>query len=416
MVDIWVEASSLAVLVGLSGFFSGLEVALVGTSSSKVAQLLRDKKKGSRALHRLKSNPGWMMASVNLGNNLVNVGASALATSVAIRMFGDDGLGVAVGVMTFLILVFGEITPKTYCNANATKISLRFAPVLLAFSYALYPVVKMFEYITRGVVRLTGSSYVPPPITEEEIRGVIDQGLAEKALEREETELVHGALRFDDKAVRSVMVPRTKMFTMHAKTILFEALHDINQSGHSRIPIHGDTRDEIVGFVHIRDALKAIEDGRRAVTLKQIAREPVFTSAEKPINAMLREMQGRKTHMAIVVDEHGGVEGLVTLEDLLEEIVGDIEDESDEARKAAYRRIDASTVITTGEITIAEINQIFATRLPESHSSLNGLLHERLQDIPSEGDKVEVGPLRIIVERARKNKSEEIRIERTGEP
>ena len=415
MVDIWVEASSLAVLVGLSGFFSGLEVALVGTSSSKVAQLLRDKKKGSRALHRLKSNPGWMMASVNLGNNLVNVGASALATSVAIRMFGDDGLGVAVGVMTFLILVFGEITPKTYCNANATKISLRFAPVLLAFSYALYPVVKMFEYITRGVVRLTGSSYVPPPITEEEIRGVIDQGLAEKALEREETELVHGALRFDDKAVRSVMVPRTRMFTMHARTILFEALHAINQSGHSRIPIHGGTRDEIVGFVHIRDALKAIEDGRRAVTLEQIAREPVFTSPEKPINAMLREMQGRKTHMAIVVDEHGGVEGLVTLEDLLEEIVGDIEDESDKARKAAYRRIDASTVITTGEITIAEVNQIFATRLPESHSSLNGLLHERLQDIPSEGDKVEVGPLRIIVERARKNKSEEIRIERTGE-
>ena len=416
MVDIWAEAASLAVLVGLSGFFSGLEVALVGTSSSKVAQLLRDKKKGSRALHRLKSNPGWMMASVNLGNNLVNVGASALATSVAIRMFGNDGLGVAVGVMTFLILVFGEITPKTYCNANATKISLRFAPVLLAFSYALYPVVKMFEYITRGVVRLTGSSYVPPPITEEEIRGVIDQGLAEKALEREETELVHGALRFDDKAVRSVMVPRTRMFTMHAKTILFEALHAINQSGHSRIPVHGGTRDEIVGFVHIRDALKAIEDGRRAVTLEQIAREPVFTSPEKPINAMLREMQGRKTHMAIVVDEHGGVEGLVTLEDLLEEIVGDIEDESDKARKAAYRRIDSSTVITTGEITIAEINQIFATRLPESHSSLNGLLHERLQDIPSEGDKVEVGPLRIIVERARKNKSEEIRIERTGEP
>lgn len=414
MADIWVEASSLAVLVGLSGFFSGLEVALVGTSSSKVAQLLRDNKKGSRALHRLKSNPGWMMASVNLGNNLVNVGASALATSVAIRMFGNDGLGVAVGVMTFLILVFGEITPKTYCNANATKISLRFAPVLLAFSYALYPVVKMFEYITRGVVKLTGSSYVPPPITEEEIRGVIDQGLAEKALEREETELVHGALRFDDKAVRSVMVPRTRMFTLHAKTILFEALPAINQSGHSRIPIHGGTRDEIVGFVHIRDALKAIEDERRSVTLEQIAREPVFTSPEKPINEMLREMKGRKTHMAIVVDAHGGVEGLVTLEDLLEEIVGDIEDESDEARKAAYRRVDARTVITGGDITIGEINRIFSVRLPESHTSLSGLLHERLQDIPSEGDKVEVGPLRMVVERASKNRPEEIRIEMTG--
>ena len=412
MVDIWVEAASLALLVGLSGFFSGLEVALVGTSSSKVAQMLREKKKGSRALHRLKSNPGWMMSSVNLGNNLVNVGASVLATSVAIRLFGDDGLGVAVGIMTFLILVFGEITPKTYCNANATKVALRFAPVLLGFSYATYPLVKMFEAITRAVVKLTGSSYAPPPITEEEIRGVIDQGLAEKALEREETELVHGALRFDDKAVRSVMVPRTRMFTMHAKMLLFEALPTINKSGHSRIPVHGGTRDEIVGFVHIRDALKAIEEDRREATLEQIAREPVFTSPEKPINAMLREMQGRKTHMAIVVDEHGGVEGLVTLEDLLEEIVGDIEDESDEARKAAYKRVDSQTIITTGEITIGEINQIFATRLPESHSSLNGLLHERLQDIPSEGDKVEVGQLRIVVERARKNKSEEVRVER----
>lgn len=411
MVDIWVEAASLAVLVGLSGFFSGLEVALVGTSSSKVAQMLAQKKKGSRALHRLKSNPGWMMASVNLGNNLVNVGASALATTVAIRLFGSDGLGVAIGAMTFLILVFGEITPKTYCNANAAKISLRFAPVLLAFSYATYPLVKMFECITRGVVRLTGSSYAPPPITEEEIRGVIDQGLAEKALEREETELVHGALRFDDKAVRSVMVPRTRMFTMHARTLLFEALPSINQSGHSRIPVHGGTRDEIVGFVHIRDVLKAIEDDRRSATLEQIAREPVFTSPEKPINAMLREMQGRKTHMAIVVDEHGGVEGLVTLEDLLEEIVGDIEDESDKARTAAYRRVDARTIITSGEITIAEINQIFSTRLPEEHTSLNGLLHERLQDIPSEGDKVEVGQLRMIVERARNNRSEKVRVE-----
>lgn len=412
MVDIWVEAASLAVLVGLSGFFSGLEVALVGTRNSKVAQMLRENRKGSKALHRLKSNPGWMMASVNLGNNLVNVGASVLATSVAIRLFGDDGLGVAVGVMTFLILVFGEITPKTYCNANASKVALRFSPVLLAFSYATYPVVKMFEYITRGVVKLTGSSYAPPPITEEEIRGVIDQGLAEKALEREETELVHGALRFDDKAVRSVMVPRTRMFMMHARTLLFEALPSINGSGHSRIPVHGGTRDEIVGFVHIRDVLKAIEDDRRSATLEQIAREPVFTSAEKPINAMLREMQGRKTHMAIVVDEHGGVEGLVTLEDLLEEIVGDIEDESDEARKIPYRRVDSKTIITTGEITIAEINQIFSTQIPESHTSLNGLLHEILQDIPSEGDKAEVGQLRMVVERARKNKSEEIRIER----
>ncbi len=414
MVDLWVEVASLAALIGLSGFFSGLEVALVGTRSSKVRQLLKDKAKGSIALHRLKSNPGWMMSSVNLGNNLVNVGATALATSVSIRVFGDDGLGVAIGIMTFLILVFGEITPKTYCNANAAKISLRFAPVLLAFSYAFWPVVKLFEVITRGMVRLTGSSYHAPPITEEEIKGIVEQGLADKAIEKEEQELVHGALKFDDTSIRTVMTPRTKMFTLNSKMMLFEALPQINQSGHSRIPIYGKSRDDIVGFIHARDVLKELEHDNRIVTLVQISRQAVFASQEKMVSSLLKEMKGRKVHMAIVVDEHGGVEGLVTLEDLLEEIVGEIEDETDKARPREYLSIDRDTIITNGDIEIDRINEIFKADVPEGddYASLNGLLHERLQDIPQEGDKVEVGSLRIIVEKVLDNRPEKIRIER----
>ena len=414
MVDLWIEISTLCVLIGLSGFFSGLEVALVGVRKSKVVQLFNEGKKGSKALHKLKMNPSWMMSSVNLGNNLVNVGASALATSVAIRLFGNDGLGIAVGVMTFLILVFGEITPKTYCNANSTKVALRYAPVLLAFSYAFYPVVKFFEVITRGVVKITGSSHTPPPITEEEIKGVIDQGLAEKALEKEEMELVHGALNFDDTVIRSVMTPRTKMFTLNAKMLLFEALPQINKSGHSRIPIFGETRDDIVGFIHARDVLKELEKDNKVVILEQIARKPVFASQEKMVSSLLKEMKGRKTHMAIVVDEHGGVEGLVTLEDLLEEIVGEIEDETDLTREKGYERIDQDTIITNGDIEIDIINEIFKTKIPEGddYASLNGLLHERLQDIPQEGDKIEIKELRIVVEKVSKNIPQKIRIEK----
>ena len=414
MVDLWVEITALSVLIGLSGFFSGLEVALVGVRKSKVVQLFNEGKKGSKALHKLKMNPSWMMSSVNLGNNLVNVGASALATSVAIRLFGNDGLAIAVGVMTFLILVFGEITPKTYCNANSTKVALRYAPVLLAFSYVFYPVVKFFEIITRGVVKITGSSYTPPPITEEEIKGVIDQGLAEKAIEKEEMELVHGALNFDDTVIRSVMTPRTKMFTLNAKMLLFEALPQINQSAHSRIPIFGDTRDDIVGFIHVRDVLRELEKDKEVVTLEQIARKPVFASQEKMVSSLLKEMKGRKTHMAIVVDEHGGVEGLVTLEDLLEEIVGEIEDETDLKRERGYERIDQDTIITNGDIEIDIINEIFETKIPEGddYASLNGLLHERLQDIPQEGDKLELNDLKIIVEKVTKNIPQKIRIEK----
>ncbi len=414
MVELWVEIAALSALIGLSGFFSGLEVALVGVRKSKVVQLFNEGKKGSKALHKLKMNPSWMMSSVNLGNNLVNVGASALATSLAIRLFGDDGLGIAVGIMTFLILVFGEITPKTYCNANSTKIALRYAPVLLAFSYAFYPVVKFFEIITRGVVKITGSSYTPPPITEEEIKGVIDQGLEEKALERDEMELVHGALKFDDTVIRSVMTPRTKMFSLNSKMLLFEALPQINQKGHSRIPIYGDTSDDIVGFIHVRDVLKELEKDNKMTNLEKIARKPVFASQEKMVSALLKEMKGRKTHMAIVVDEHGGVEGLVTLEDLLEEIVGEIEDETDSTRQAGYEKIDQDTIITNGDIDIDTINKIFKTKVPEGddYASLNGLLHERLQDIPQEGDKVEVDELRIVVEKVSKNIPKKIRIEK----
>ena len=414
MVDLWVEGAALAVLIGLSGFFSGLEVALVGVRKSKVIQLFNEGKKGSKALHKLKTNPSWMMSSVNLGNNLVNVGASALATSVAIRLFGNDGLGIAVGIMTFLILVFGEITPKTYCNANATKVALRYAPVLLAFSYVFYPIVKFFEIVTKAVVKITGSSYLPPPITEEEIKGVIDQGLEEKALEKEEMELVHGALRFDDTVIRSVMTPRTKMFSLNSKMLLFEALPQINKSGHSRIPIFGNTSDDIVGFIHVRDVLKELENENKMSSLEQIARKPVFASQEKMVSSLLKEMKGRKTHMAIVVDEHGGVEGLVTLEDLLEEIVGEIEDETDSTRPIGYQRVDPDTIITDGDIEIDTINEIFESSIPEGddYASLNGLLHEKLQDIPQEGDKVEIEDLRIIVEKVSKNIPRKIRIEK----
>ena len=261
---------------------------------------------------------------------------------------------------------------------------------------------------------MTGSSSTPPPITEEEIKGVIDQGLEEKALEKDEMELVHGALKFDDTVIRSVMTPRTKMFTLNAKMLLFEALPQINQRGHSRIPIYGDTSDDIIGFIHVRDVLKELEKDNKMTSLEKIAREPVFASQEKMVSGLLKEMKGRKTHMAIVVDEHGGVEGLVTLEDLLEEIVGEIEDETDLTRQAGFERIDQDTIITNGDIEIDRINEIFKTKVPEGddYASLNGLLHERLQDIPQEGDKVEVDELRIIVEKVSKNIPKKIRIEK----
>ena len=414
MVDLWVELLILAVLIAFSAFFSGTEVAMVGIRKSTVTQLLKRKARGAKALHKFTSNPSWMMSSANLGNNLVNVAASVFATSIAVRTFGDDGLGITIGIMTFVILVFAEITPKIYSNANSTKIALRGAPILLIFSYALWPVVKLFEIITKTIIKLTGSSYHPPPITEEEIKGIVAQGLADNILEKDESELVHSALEFDDTVIRTVMTPRTKMFTLPAKMLLFDALPVISENLHSRIPIFGQTQDDIIGFVHVRDILTHLEKDNKMVTLEQVSRKPVFASQEKMVSSLLKEMKGRKTHMAIVIDEHGGVEGLVTLEDLIEEIVGDIEDETDDTPPKEFDSVDKDTIITNGDIKIERINEIFKSELPEGddYASLNGLLHEKLQDIPREGDKLEIDNIRIVIEKVIKNKPERIRIER----
>jgi CBS domain containing-hemolysin-like protein len=407
------EIISLIVLIALSGFFSGLEVALVGTTRSKVRQMLNEKLPGAISLDKLKSNPSRMMASVNLGNNLVNVASTALATDIALKMFESAGLAIVIGVMTFLILVFGEITPKTYCNANAAKIALRYSRVLLAFSYAFYPIVWMFEKIAKGIINLTGSTEEPPRLTEEEIKGVIEQGLQDKAIEKQESELVHGALNFDDIIIRSVMTPRTKMFTLNSKMLLFEALPMINKSGFSRIPIYGKNQDEIIGIINVRDVLKCLEKEEKMINLQQLSRKPIFVSQEKMVNDLLKEMQGRKSHMAIVLDEFGGVEGCVTLEDLVEEIVGEIHDETD-VTKDNFQREGDSTIITNGDIEIDELNEIFKTRIPQGddYATLSGLLHEKLRDIPKEGDRLIIDSLRIIIEKVLKNKPEKIRIEK----
>ncbi len=408
-----VDIVALAILIGLSGFFSGSEIALIGISKAKVNQLVKEKAKGSSALYKLKSNPSRMLATLNLGTNLVMVGSSALATEVSLDLFGDSGLAIAIGVMTFLLLIFGEITPKSYCNVNSTKISLKVSRILLVFSYVFYPFVLLFEKITNAILKGVGSSHEPPPITEQEIYSVIEQGLEDKALKKHEGDLVHGALKFDDIVIRAVMTPRTRMFMLPAKMILFDAIPMISKSGYSRIPLYKDTPDQIVGILNVRDLLKYLERDEKMISLESIGRKPIFVSKEQRISKLLREMQGRQTHLAIVVDEFGGVEGCVTLEDLLEEIVGEIMDETD-LEELNFKMLDKNTMLASGDVEIDTVNEILKSDLPQGtgYSTLSGLLHDKLKDIPKKGDRVILDSIRISVEEVVNNQASRIKIEK----
>ena len=405
MVQLELAVPALAGLVGLSAFFSGLEVALVSLERGQLRRLVNEKRSGSHSLAKLKSNPKRMLITILLGVNLANIGAAAVATDVAIEAFGNLGIGIATGIMTFILLVFGDITPKAYCYARAEKVSLAFARAILAIQYVLYPVVVFLELVTRGMLRIARIDEKPKKLSEAEVRAILDIGVEEQVLMKEEREMMKEVLEFHDTAVRAIMVPRSNMFVLSARLLIWDALPLTNESGFSRIPIVEDNnKDIVIGIVHIRDILRALEAKTTYMMLKDIARKPLFVSKDMLISKLLKELQARHLQLAIVVDEFGSTEGLVTLEDVIEELVGEITDENDTEHQL-LRRIDRQTVVLQGDVEIDDVNDALNINLPRSkdYSTISGLLHKHLQRIPKQGDKATIGNVKITVEETAKN-------------
>jgi CBS domain containing-hemolysin-like protein len=411
MVDLATRVVLLALLIAGSAFFGGIEVALVKVSRAKIKKFLEESRKGAEALKRLKDNPNRMITTIMVGNNLVNVFASAVATEIAIEIFGSLGVGIATGVMTFIILVFGEITPKNYCLAHADTLSLRFARAIEIIGYILYPFVIAFEYISKGLLMTIGEKEGKEVVSEEELIAMVDIGVEDKVLDKEEGKLIESLLKFNDISVRAVMTPRVRMFVLDADMTLKDALPLINRMGFSRIPIIEGSKDKIVGIVHARDVLKALENGKNSIRLRNIARKPLFVSQEKKISSLLKEMNSKRTHMAIVVDEFGGTEGLVTLEDLLEEIVGEIMDEKDVSPQN-IAKVGKDCIVVHGDTEIDDVNEYLKIALPkgEDYSTISGLLHDKLEDIPKKGDVLEFSNAVLYVEEVVSNTPVRVRI------
>jgi len=320
-----IEIAVIVILICFYALFSGLEIAIVGVRRSRVIRLYRKRVPGSSPLYKLKMNPAMMTSSVNLGNTLVNVSSSVLAADVAIKLLGSQGVGIIIGIMTFVILIFGEILPKTFCNINPEKASLKFSRVLLAFTYLMYPFVKFLEYITATILKLfDGYSPRPKPITEEEIKEVIDLGYADKAIEKEEHDLVRNALEFDDKLIHDVMTPKENIFSLDGTLALSKVISKIEDKGFSRIPIFEKTSDKIIGILHIWDISKLSKNKFSSTKISTLTRKPFFIYSSDRISDLLIELKKKDLHMAVVLDGQDKLVGIITVEDLLEEIVGDI--------------------------------------------------------------------------------------------
>lgn len=397
-------------LLFLSAFFSGSEIALFSLTEARARLLLEEERHGARALLRLKKDPERLLVTILVGNNVANVAAASVATYLATRALGSAGVGVATGVVTLLLLFFGEITPKGLAAAEATRISLFSAPILAFLSRAFFPLIAPLSAVTRAVMpRDLGATQ---EITEGEIRTMTRMGQASGDIDEHERELIERAFLLDSTRAWEVMTPRVEIFAWPDEAPLFTITDELRTVPYSRIPVYGDTLDDITGLLYVRDAYQALIGGRDDMPLGELALDPVFVPGSVSLVELLQDFQARRVHLGIVVDEYGGTDGLVTLEDVLEELVGEIHDEMDVPEDRIVRR-SRTEIVVDGSAKLREINHFFNTSFPLlEHRSLNGYLLDELGRVPQPAETFEREGVRIEVLGATDTQVTSARLER----
>jgi putative hemolysin len=395
----------------LSGFFSGSEVALISINQAKVRTLLDQKKSGARALEKLKQNVDHILITILIGNNVVNVGAAAIATSIAIERYGDAGVGIATGVVTFLMLIIGEIGPKTYAARKQEQFALFVSRPILYLTIVFSPLLWAYDKF-KQIFSITGR--VPhPAVTEEEIKQWIDVGEEAGTIEEEEHEMLYRVFRFSDTIAREIMTPRADVVMVDEKSSLEASINIFDETGFSRLPVYHDQIDNIIGVLNVKDVFAAVYAKKEGVKIRNLMYEVHFIPESKKIDELLKELQLRKVHMGIIVDEYGSFAGIVTVEDILEELVGEILDEFDE-EVPQVQEIEDRVYLVDARAWVDRLNEELELSLPldESYETIGGLLIDRLGHIPRRGEVVEIGAngTRLMVMKMRGRRITEVKL------
>lgn len=394
----------LIILIFLSAFFSGAETALFSLSNIKLKKMISRGEKRAELVSKLKANPQRLLIAILIGNNLVNIAAASLATIIVTKIFQSSVVGITTGVMTLIILIFGEITPKSISIRHNEKISCLIARPLLIFEKILWPIVWIFEkiYPKRGL-RV-------PAITEEELRIMTSVGVEEGTVQKKEAEIIKKVFQLNDITAEDVMTPRSEIYALKQNRKLNSIKNKIIDSPFSRIPIYKASVDHITGILYKDDALIYLaKKGRGNITLKEIAREAIYIPESKFIDELMREFQIRRIHMAVVVNEYGEVVGIVTLEDIIEELVGEIVDETDVSEEL-IKRINKRTILVHGTTEVKHINDFFNIFLDEKYTTISGLMQDRLNKIPKIGQKLELKNVTLEVTDADKKRVRRVSI------
>jgi CBS domain containing-hemolysin-like protein len=400
----------LIVLLLLSGFFSSAETALFSISRAKARHIAKEKGLTNSLIKKMKDDPHRLLSTILIGNNLVNVGAAALATAMTMRLVASNAVGIATGLMTALILIFGEIIPKSVATRNNVLIARMVIIPLYWLSILFAPIIYLLNFIPK----LTSKVQRKSRVTEEELMTFVEVVEEEGGIEEEEKELIHNIFEFDDTSASEIMTPRADMFVINvADELNVEA---IIRSGFSRIPVIEEDIDHVIGILNIKDLFMHQVASTKPTDARSVMSEPYFVPENKKLDHLLHEFKKRKQHLAIVVDEHGGVSGLITLEDALEEIVGEIVDETDRFEPHIVK-LNKNEWRVLGKSEIDDVNEKLAMDIPDTkeYDTFSGYVLEQIGRIPREKEDISLGNFVVTVNEMDGTRIKEYIVKKTEE-
>ena len=401
----------LIILLVLSGFFSMSETALMALSKIRIRHMVEEGVKGAKLVEKLTEDPNKLLGAILIGNNIVNILASSLATTLFVSLVGPSGVGIATAVMTVLVLIFGEITPKSIAKQKSEQVSLKVSKPISIIVKLFKPFIGIFTFISSGFIRLLGvdPKASEPFITEEELKTMVGVSEEEGVLEDVEKEMIFNVFDFADSQAKDVMVQRVDIVAVDSEATYEEVLDVIKTEQFSRIPVYNQTIDDIVGILYVKDLIIAGQN-KDGFKVTDYMREPYYTFEFKKIKELFNEMKKTRNHISVVLDEYGGTVGIVTIEDLIEEVFGDIEDEYDDYENE-IEVIKEDEYVVDGSAKLDDISELIGVNMEsEEFDSVGGLIIGELGRFPENKEEVNLNNIRFVVEEVDKNRIKKVRI------
>ncbi len=399
---------ALVILFLLSAFFSGSETALTAIDRVRVHYLVEKQRRGARRLEKLLSQPDRLLSAILIGNNLVNIAASVFATTLFVSWFGEQrGELATILILTPVLLLLAEVCPKTYAKRNPERVAFWVLQPIIVVMWLLAPLVGLVTFVSGLLTRLVPQEAERPVISGDEIRAMINVGEKAGVVAEEQHRMLHGIFELAEISVRDVMIPRTEVVGIEAGAGFEEVLRIVQESKHSRFPVYEGDLDHVRGIIHSKEILDYVHRPEE-FSLPRLARRPFFVPESTPIEALLHSFRKRRVHLAMVVDEYGGVEGIVTLEDVVEEIVGEIQDEYDDD-EVLVRQLGPGCYLIDASASIRLINRRFDLKLSERHATtMAGFVLRMLGEIPREGDVCRADGVELVVRKMDQQRIEEL--------